>query len=44
MALSKELVKILKERRIVTVSVVDARMVMVAHRDGEEDIDIVALS
>ncbi len=39
LALGEELVEMLDERRIAAVGVVDARVMMVAHRDGEEDVD-----
>ena len=39
LALGEELVEVLDERRIAAVRVVDTRVMMVAHRDGEEHAD-----
>ena len=39
LALGEELVEMLDECRVAAVGVVDARVMMVAHRDGEEDTD-----
>jgi hypothetical protein len=36
LTLGEELVEMLDERRVAAVGVVDARMMMIAHRDGEE--------
>jgi len=42
LALGEELVEVLEKGRVVTVRIVDARVVMVAHRDREKDLNAVA--
>src|SRR3954463_3684115 len=43
LALGEELVKVLDERRIAAVRVVDTRVMMIAHRDGEKHADAKSL-